>query len=92
MNRRLRSFEAGAAGTEQRQRASDSPYLLTEEAAELLRFNTPALFYKWAKRNRIPVLRRGRTLLYDRRVLNAFLKLKPKHASKSAPLSLVGER
>lgn len=51
----------------------DSPYLLTDEAARYLRFNSPALFRKWAQRNRVPVQRRGRTLLYDRAVLDAFL-------------------
>ena len=51
-----------------------SPYLTTDEAARYLRFATAPLFYKWAIRHRVPVQRRGRTLLYDRRVLEAFLR------------------
>jgi hypothetical protein len=54
-----------------------SPYLLTEEAARFLRFNTPHLFHKWAVRHRVPVLRRGRTLLYEKRVLVAFMEGRP---------------
>lgn len=50
-----------------------SPYLLTDEAARFLRFPSAHLFRKWAGRNRVPVQRRGRTLLYERRVLVAFL-------------------
>jgi len=63
-----------------------SPYLLTDEAARYLRFDRAPngqtrepsemmnLFRKWAARWRVPVARRGRTLLYDRRVLDAFVK------------------
>ncbi len=51
-----------------------SPYLLTHEASRYLRFTSARLFYKWAIRQRVPVLRRGRTLLYDRRVLDAFIR------------------
>ena len=51
-----------------------SPYFLTSEAAVYLRFKTARLFREWAIRNRVPVLHRGRTLLYDRRVLDAFVQ------------------
>ena len=70
-----------------------SPYLRTDEAARFLRFDGPrarALFRKWALRHRVPVCRRGRTLLYERRVLEAFLKgqdwtvRRAVHGSKSA--------
>ena len=65
-----------AAATDHALGDPESPYLLTHEAARLLRFTSPHLFHKWAKRNRVPVLRRGRTLLYERRVLEAFLSQK----------------
>ena len=60
--------------------------LLSIEAARFLGFDrkhsgevrtpreTMRLFREWAKRVRVPVLHRGRTLLYERRVLLAFLK------------------
>lgn len=69
---------------------AESPYLLTDEAARLLRFKEARLFREWAKRQRIPTLHRGRTLLYDRRVLDAFLKLKPsRHGRNLSPLRVV---
>ena len=79
-------FQAAASATEQADRDLNlaeqigdplSPYLLTDEAARYLRFASAHLFRKWATRCRVPVQRRGRTLLYDRRVLDAFLNLKP---------------
>ncbi len=72
-----RGLQATAGDAQSALGDPDSPYLLTEEAATFLRFSTPHLFYKWARRNRVPVLRRGRTLLYRRSVLDAFLQQKP---------------
>ena len=81
-----RALELPAPQPEQADRHGDlveqlgdplSPYLLTDEAARYLRFASAHLFRKWATRNRVPVQRRGRTLLYERRVLDAFLNLKP---------------
>jgi hypothetical protein len=72
-------------------------YLLRDEAADFLRFKGPRrghLFYKWAQRNRVPVLHRGRTLLYERRVLVAFLEQRvwtKQHAEQSGPV-LVGRQ
>lgn len=54
-----------------------SPYLLTDEAARFLRFSNTRLFREWANRHHVPVQRRGRTLLYDRRVLIAFIEQRP---------------
>jgi hypothetical protein len=69
---------------------TDSPYLLSEEAAAFLRFKDARLFREWAKRNRVPVLHRGRTLLYRRSVLESFLQLKPvRHAGTMAPINAV---
>ncbi len=63
--------------------------LLSVEAARFLGFDrnhrgdtrtpreTMRLFREWAKRKRVPVLHRGRTLLYERRVLLAFLRDDP---------------
>jgi hypothetical protein len=63
-------------------RDAESPYLLTDEASRFLRFKDARLFREWAKRNRVPVLHRGRTLLYRRSVLELFLQLKPsRHAA-----------
>lgn len=50
--------------------------LLTEEAAALLRFDGPnavANFFKWAYRHGVPRLHRGRTVLWEKRVLLDFL-------------------
>jgi hypothetical protein len=69
-----RQLQAAPSATETLEGYRDSPYLLSDEAARFLRFNTRALFVKWAKRNRVPVCRRGRTLLYKRAVLEAFIE------------------
>lgn len=75
MNRALKASATLPEKTDRDLNVSGQPeYLLTAEAATLLRFNTPHLFHKWAQRNRVPVLHRGRTLLYERRVLVAFLE------------------
>lgn len=50
-----------------------SPYLLADEAARYLRFSSAVAFRHWAHRQRVPVQRRGRTLLYARPVLDAFV-------------------
>jgi hypothetical protein len=69
---------------------AESPYLLTDEAARFLRFKDARLFREWAKRNRVPVLHRGRTLLYRRSVLESFLHLKPsRHARTVTKLRAV---
>lgn len=55
----------------------DSPYLTLEEGARYLRFDTcekPTIqFQKWLKRHRVPITRRGRVLLVERRHLEAAL-------------------
>lgn len=92
-----RQLEPSTARTEQADPnphlAGQPVYLLTAEAADLLRFNTPHLFHKWALRNRVPVLRRGRTLLYERRVLEALLRQK-RHGARTVtaqPSRLTGD-
>lgn len=69
--------QAVAAQPEQPQRDRDRVYLTLEEAADLARFDTcqkPVVaFRKWAMRAGLPVCRRGRVLLVERRVLEAFL-------------------
>jgi hypothetical protein len=52
----------------------DSPFLTLEEGARLCRFDATAAqpvlaFRKWLRRHAVPVVRRGRVLLVDRRVL-----------------------
>lgn len=69
---------------------AESPYFLTDEAARFLRFRDARLFREWAKRNRVPVLHRGRTLLYRRSVLESFLQQKPsRHARTVTKLRAV---
>lgn len=51
-----------------------SPYLLSEEAALYLRFDSPQLFREWAWKYSVPHLKRGRRLLFDRAVLDAYLR------------------
>ena len=61
--------------------AGPAPELLTlEEGARLCRFDVTAPaapvngFRKWLVRQGVPVLRRGRVLLVERRVLMAYLR------------------
>lgn len=55
-------------------------YLTLDEGARLLRFDQTApksvvrAFRQWLRRNGVPVLKRGRTLLIDRRVLDAYVR------------------
>lgn len=80
-----RTLQASSPHTEQPYGDPDSPYLLSHEAAQFLRFNTPALFVKWAKRNRIPVAHRGRTLLYRKSVLIGFVEQRRRHGATISP-------
>lgn len=57
----------------------DSPYLTVEEGARFCRFDVTALnptvaFRKWLARQAVPVVRRGKVLLIERRVLEAVLR------------------
>lgn len=57
----------------------ESPYLTMEEAARFCRFDATAdkpavAFRRWLHRHAVPVVRRGRVLLVDRRVLEATLR------------------
>lgn len=81
---RNRPLQSEPSVPEQSNRDFDSPYLLTHEAAVYLRFNTANLFRKWAVRNRIPAKRRGRTLLYDRRVLEASIAVRGRQSEARA--------
>jgi len=57
-----------------------SHYLTVDEGARLLRFDVTApgnpreCFRQYLRRHAVPVLRRGRVLLIDRRVLEATLE------------------
>src|SRR4051812_49076576 len=58
---------------------ADSPFLTAEEAARYLRFDVTAAdpvhaFRRWAARWAIPIRRRGRVLLVERRVLDLALQ------------------
>jgi excisionase family DNA binding protein len=49
-------------------------YLTTAEAATYLRFASPKAFRQFLSRHEVPVLRRGRLLLFDRMDLDAWLR------------------
>jgi hypothetical protein len=49
-------------------------WLTAKRAAEHLCFESVAAFYQWVRRNPVPVGRRGRTLLFDKHVLDAFVR------------------
>lgn len=65
---------------------TESPYLTAAECAEYLRFKNLPTFYEWLQTGAgrsLPKLRRGtRMLLFDRRVVDAFLRgeLSPKQS------------
>jgi hypothetical protein len=57
----------------------DSPFLTVAEAARFCRFDATAqhpetAFRQWAQREAIPAKRRGRVLLFERAVLETFLR------------------
>lgn len=70
-----------ALASEPSSHAIDSPYLNAHEAAHHLRFASAGALYKAithgienSRGERIPVLYRGRTLLFDRAALDAWLQ------------------
>lgn len=77
-----RRFESRAATIEQpvgsEHGIPESPYLKADECARYLRFDSIKQFYDWLETGdgrQLPTLRRGtRTLLFDRRVVDAFLR------------------
>jgi hypothetical protein len=52
----------------------DSPYLTPEEAARYLRFQHTRAFNDWVSRNGVPRVKRGRTALFERKILEAFIR------------------
>ena len=54
-------------------RVIDSPYLTSHEASDYLRFANVRAFYQAVGPQRIPTLRRGRTLLFHRDHLDRWL-------------------
>jgi hypothetical protein len=57
-----------------------TPYMKTVDAAALLCFTGPKAikeFFAWADRYHVPRKHRGRTVLWERRVLEDFLDRKP---------------
>jgi hypothetical protein len=60
---------------------ADSPYLTLDEGARFCRFDatsrTPVVhFRRWLHREAVPIRRRGRVLLVERRVLEAVMEAK----------------
>jgi excisionase family DNA binding protein len=56
------------------QRAIDSPYLTSSEAVEYLRLPSLSSLYTHIRENRLPVLRAGGQLRFDKRDLDAWLR------------------
>jgi prophage antirepressor-like protein len=73
-----RTFQSGAASIQERvssqDRVSQSPYLSSAEAADLLRFASVKQFHRWLCSNRLPKLRCGGRVLFERRVIDAYLR------------------
>ena len=107
MKRRLQASSPPAQQPHGHADVSDQPvHFLSHEAARFLRFDrksngqtrtprdTMRLFREWAKRHHVPTRHRGRTLLYERRVLVAFLdgaRWTRTHVEQSGPV-LVGRQ
>lgn len=63
-------------------------WLTTEEAAERLRFPTVAAFHEWLRRHpELPKGRRGRVLLFEARVLDAYVRGEAWTKRRSEPAS-----
>jgi excisionase family DNA binding protein len=71
MKRRLQS---STSGSEQSQRTIDSPYLTSQEAIAYLNLPSLSSLYSHIRENRLPVLRSGRALRFDKRELDAWLR------------------
>lgn len=69
-----RGFKASAAKSEQLQRTIDSPYLTSKEAVAYLRLPSLSSLYSHIRENKLPVLRCGGELRFDRRDLDAWLR------------------
>lgn len=69
-----RGFQSLDASTKQPLRASDSPYLTSQQAIEYLGLSSLSALYKHIQRNRLPVLRAGGRMRFDRRELDAWLR------------------
>jgi excisionase family DNA binding protein len=52
----------------------ESPYFNTREAMDYLRLTSPSSLYYLINQQRLPHLRRGGRLLFDRRDLDAWLR------------------
>lgn len=60
--------------------ATESPFLKSVDAAALLCFTGPTAIkdlFKWADKYHVPRLHRGRTVLWERRVLLDYLNREP---------------
>jgi hypothetical protein len=68
---------------QERQPTIPSPYLTIAEGARFLRFDVTApsdpegAFRRWLRRQAVPLRKRGRTILIERRHLEAFLEQEP---------------
>lgn len=52
----------------------ESAWLTAQEASDYLRFPSVRAFYRWLETNDLPKGRRGRVLLFERRVLDAYVR------------------
>jgi hypothetical protein len=74
-----RRFQATAAAVQESRSHADvvgeSPYLTSREAADYLRFPTFKAFQEFLRRHEdFPRCRRGSALLFERRVLDAYVR------------------
>lgn len=71
MKRRLQPRDAAS---QQVPRAIDSPYLTSHEALRYLRLGSLSALYSHMRDNRLPYLRVGRLLRFDKRELDAWMR------------------
>lgn len=71
MKRRL---QARAPHRQQALRTIDSPYLTSHEALQYLRLRTLSALYSHMRDNRLPYQRVGRSLRFDTRELDAWMR------------------
>lgn len=71
MKRRL---QARTTQREQALRPVDSPYLTSHEALQYLRLRTLSALYSHMRDNRLPYQRVGRSLRFDKRELDAWMR------------------
>lgn len=81
MKRGQARLQSRTAQGQQPLRTVDSPYLTSHEALQYLRLRTLSALYSHMRDNRLPYQRVGRSLRFDRRELDAWMR----NADQSVP-------